>query len=161
MEVAVDVLSTDAERLRPGIPVVLGHAAGAAPLAGVVRVVEPGGFTKVSALGVEEQRTWVVVDFSSPREQWTRLGDAYRINARFVLRAVDDVLRVPASAVFRHDGKAAVFRLEGGRARRTPVQTGLLGDGLVEIQGGLRAGERVIVHPDRALSDGDRVQPRG
>lgn len=157
MEVAVDVLSTDAERLRPGLPVRITHGGTGAPLEGRVRVVEPGGFTKVSALGVEEQRAWVVVDFSGPREAWARLGDAYRIEAHFVLRGADRVLRVPASAVFLHDHQPRVFRLRGGRAVLTPVRTGLVGGGEVEVRSGLQEGEQVIVHPARTLEDGDRV----
>jgi len=157
MEVAVDVLSTDAERLRPGLPVRIDHGGTGAPLEGRVRVVEPGGFTKVSALGVEEQRAWVVIDFVGPREAWSRLGDAYRIEARFLLRNADAVLRVPASAVFLHDHQPQVFRVRGRRAVLTPVRTGLLGDGFVEVRSGLREGEWIIVHPARSLEDGDRV----
>jgi HlyD family secretion protein len=131
-----------------------------APLHGLVRTIEPGGFTKVSALGVEEQRVWVIIGLSSPHADWARLGDAYRVNARFVLRAADGVLVLPASALFRHDQVDAVFRVDGRRVARVPVQVGLRGGGLVEIRGGLAAGERVVVHPDRSLQDGARVRLR-
>lgn len=160
MEVEVDVLSADAVRLREGMHVELLRWGESRPLLGRVRRVEPGGFTKFSALGVEEQRVWVLVEFTSPREEWPRLGEAYRVNARFVLREATDVLRAPASAVFRHEGGEAVFRIDGSRARLTPVRTGLQGGGLVEILGGLQAGNRLVVHPDRELKDGARVRSR-
>jgi len=161
MEVEVDVLSSDAVRLREGMRVELVRWGEHHALAGHVRRIEPGAFTKVSALGVEEQRVWVIVDLDSPRAQWARLGEAYRVNARFIVREADAVLRVPVSAVFRHRDGEAVFRLDGGRARLTPVSTGLAGEGWVEIRDGLAADEHVIVHPDRELDDGARVRSRG
>jgi HlyD family secretion protein len=160
MEIEVDVLSADAVRLREGMKVELLRWGEVRPLAGRVRRIEPGGFTKFSALGVEEQRVWVRVEITSPREEWTRLGEAYRVNARFVLREVDDALRAPASAVFRHDGGQAVFRMSGSRAVLTPVRTGLAGGGWVEIVEGLEEGDRLVVHPDRELEDGARVRAR-
>ncbi len=160
LEVEVDVLSADAVRLHPGMPVALLHSGGETPLAGAVRTIEPGAFTKVSALGVEEQRTWVIVGLTSPRGSWARLGDGYRVTARMVLRTADKVLVAPSSAVFRHDGRDFAFIVRGRRAALVPVQTGLRGEGLVEIRDGLAAGQRVIVHPDRELGAGDRVRPR-
>ncbi|GAB3750613.1 efflux RND transporter periplasmic adaptor subunit [Lysobacter olei] len=161
LEIEVDVLSSDAVRLRPGMHVELVRWGETQPLQGRVRRIEPGGFTKVSALGVEEQRVWVIVDITSPHTQWQQLGEAYRVNARFVLRESRDTLRIPASAVFFHDNDAAVFRIEQGKARRTPITTGLQGEGWTEIRRGLKAGDIVVVHPDRALADGDRVHARG
>jgi HlyD family secretion protein len=160
MEVEVDVLSADAVRLREGMRVEILRWGESRPLLGRVRRVEPGGFTKFSALGVEEQRVWVLVEITSPREEWPRLGEAYRVNARFVLREAGDVLRAPASAVFQHEAGQAVFRIDGSRARLTPVRTGLQGGGLVEILEGLQANDRLIVHPDRELEDGARVSVR-
>ena len=160
LEVEVDVLSTDAVRLRPGMPVGLLRWGETRPLAGRVQRIEPGGFTKVSALGVEEQRVWVIVELTSRRVEWEHLGEAYRVNARFELRAVDDALRVPASAVFRHGSGDAVFRLVGSRAVLTPVAIGLQGGGFAQVVKGLTAGDTVIVHPDRALADGARVRLR-
>jgi len=160
MEVEVDVLSADAVRLREGMLVELLRWGEPRPLQGRVRRVEPGGFTKFSALGVEEQRVWVLVEITSPREEWPRLGEAYRVNARFVLREATDVLRAPASAVFRQDDGEAVFRIDGSRARLTTVRTGLQGSGLVEILEGLQANDRLVVHPDRELEDGARVSAR-
>jgi len=161
MEVEVDVLSADAVRLRDGMPVQLQRWGDPEALQGRVRRVEPAGFTKVSALGVEEQRVWVIVEITSERERWLRLGDAYRVNARFELDRRDAVLRVPGSALFRaEDGGWAVFRVERGRAVQVPVVPGLQGDGHAEITEGLAEGELVVVHPDRALADGRRVRLR-
>jgi HlyD family secretion protein len=160
MEVEVDVLSADAVRLREGMAVELLRWGGTPPLAGRVRRVEPGGFTKFSALGVEEQRVWVIVEIASPREEWTSLGESYRVNARFILREAADALRVPASAVFRHAGGPAVFRIDGSRARLTPVRTGIEGEGWAQVEEGLVAGDRVVLHPDRELEDGGRVRIR-
>ena len=161
MEVEVDVLSADAVRLRDGMPVRLQRWGDAEPLQGRVRRVEPAGFTKVSALGVEEQRVWVIVEITSERERWLRLGDAYRVNARFELERRDAVLRVPGSALFRaDDGNWAVFRVEGSRVAQVPVTPGLQGGGYAEITAGLAEGDRIVVHPDRALEDGSRVRLR-
>ena len=160
LEIEVDVLSADAVRLREGLRVELMRWGKARPLAGRVRRIEPGGFTKFSALGVEEQRVWVIVEITSPRDEWINLGEAYRVNARFVLNEAADTLRVPASAVFRSDGGDAVFRIDGSRARLAPVRAGLRGGGWVEVREGLEAGDRVVVHPDRELSDGQRVRSR-
>lgn len=160
MEVEVDVLSSDAVRLREGMNVELLRWGETRPLMGRVRRVEPGGFTKFSALGVEEQRVWVMVEITSPRSEWMNLGEAYRVNARFVLREVADALRAPASAIFPHGDGEAVFRIDGSRARLTPVRTGVQGGGLAEILEGLQAGDRLVVHPDRELEDGMRVRVR-
>jgi len=160
MEVEVDVLSADAVRLREGMSVELLRWGEGRPLLGRVRRVEPGGFTKYSALGVEEQRVWVMVEITSPREEWPHLGEAYRVNARFVLREMKDALRAPASAVFAQDGGEAVFRIDGSHARLTPVRTGVHGGGQVEVLEGLQAGDRLIVHPDRELEGGMRVRVR-
>jgi HlyD family secretion protein len=160
MEVEVDVLSADAVRLREGMAVELLRWGGAPPLAGRVRRVEPGGFTKFSALGVEEQRVWVIVEITSPRSEWANLGEAYRVNARFILRAAADALRVPASATFRHGDGTAVFRIAGSRARLTSVETGIEGEGWTQVASGLAEGERVVLHPDRELDDGQRVRIR-
>lgn len=160
MEVEVDVLSADAVRLREGMRVELLRWGGAPPLAGRVRRVEPGGFTKFSALGVEEQRVWVMVELTSPRAEWANLGEAYRVNARFILREAGDALRVPSSAVFRHGDGAAVFRIDGSRARLATVVAGLEGEGWVQVEDGLAAGDRVVLHPDRELEDGQRVRIR-
>lgn len=160
LEVRVDVLSADAVRLREGMAVALLRWGEAAPLEGRVRRVEPGGFTKVSALGVEEQRVWVTVDLTSPRAQWERLGDAYRVHARFIVEVVPDALRIPASSLFRHGEGWAVFRVEGDRVRLTPVRIGLRGGPWVVLREGLGDHDEVVVHPDRDLADGSRIRRR-
>ena len=160
LEVEVDVLSTHAVKIAPGSKVILDRWGGDQPVQGTVRVVEPSGFTKVSALGVEEQRVRIVVDITSPREAWQRLGDGYRVEARFVLWEGEDVLQLPTSALFRHGDGWAVFVMEGGRARMTPVETGQRAGLATEVLSGLGAGARVVSHPDDTLSDGARVKPR-
>lgn len=160
LEVEVDVLSADAVRLREGMRVELLRWGGGPALPGRVRRIEPGGFTKVSALGVEEQRVWTIVELAGDPDAWQRLGEGYRVNARFVLDEREDALRVPASAVFRHGEGHAAFRIDGRRARLAPVQAGLQGGGWVEVLDGLGEGDRVVVHPDRALEDGARVRER-
>lgn len=160
LEIEVDVLSSDAVRLRDGMQVELVRWGEPQPLAARVQRIEPGGFTKFSALGVEEQRVWVIVDLLSPREEWRHLGEAYRVNARFILNEVDDAVRVPTGAVFTHDDGYAVFRIDGSRVRLTYVDIGLQGGGQSQIFDGVAPDERVVIHPDRELGDGDRVRPR-
>lgn len=155
LEAEIEVLSADAVRLREGMAVELLRWGEPEPLSGRVQRIEPGGYTKFSALGVEEQRVWVIVDLAAPYEQWQRLGDAYRVNARFIVREVADAVRVPTSAVFRHGDGQAVFRADGGRARLTPVRIGLVGGGWSEVLEGLPEAAAVVLHPDRELADGD------
>jgi HlyD family secretion protein len=157
LEVAVDVLSADAVRITPGGIVQFQRWGGTLPLDGVVRVVEPTGFTKISALGVEEQRVWVIADITSPRDQWQQLGDGYRVEAQFVLWEEQDVLQIPSSALFRYADGWAVFAIRDGRARRVPVQTGHSNGLVTQVVSGIEAGETVIVHPDDRLEDGVRV----
>ena len=160
LEVEVEVLSTHAVKIAPGSKVILDRWGGEQAVQGVVRVVEPSGFTKVSALGVEEQRVRVIVDFTSPREAWQRLGDGYRVEARFVLWEGDDVLQLPTSALFRHGNGWAVFAVENGRARLTLVETGQRAGLATQLVSGLDSGARVVSHPDDTLADGSRVKPR-
>ena len=121
LEVEVDVLSSDAVRIAPGALVRFWRWGGEGDLLGRVRVVEPAGFTKISALGVEEQRVWVIADLTSPPEQWQRLGDGYRVEASFVLWQGEDVLQVPAGALFRQGDEWAAFVFANGRAARRTV----------------------------------------
>lgn len=160
LEAEVEVLSTDAVRIATGSKVMLDRWGGDRTIEGRVRVVEPGGFTKISALGVEEQRVRVIVDFTSPREAWARLGDGYRVEARFVLWEGRDVLQLPGSALFRHGKGWAVFRLDGRRARLTPVGIGQRAGLATQVLSGLKAGDRVVAHPDETVRDGVRVKPR-
>lgn len=161
LEVEVDVLSSDAVRLEPEMRVLLERWGSPEPLEGRVRRVEPVGFTKVSALGVEEQRVLIVVDLTSPPEQWNRLGHGYRVNARFLLWESEDVLRVPTSALFRHGEGWAVFTVREDRAGIRVVEAGQRGGYWTRIISGIEEGETVVVHPDRELRDGVRVRLRG
>ena len=139
------MLSTQAVKMAPGTRVLFERWGGEGSLEGVVRVVEPSGFTKVSALGVEEQRVRVIVDFSSPRTAWARLGDGYRVEARFIVWEGADVLQVPAGALFRHRGGWAVFAVRDGRAALTPGRDRAAGGGGGRGQGrrrGRRPGDR-------------------
>ena len=154
------MLSADAVRIAPGTRVLFTRWGGDQPLEGRVRVVEPTGFTKISALGVEEQRVRVIADLTSPEDQWQRLGDGYRVEASFILWESDSALQVPASALFRHQDKWAVFVVENGVAHRRVVEAGHRTGLAVEILSGLKEGERVITHPDDAVEDGKRVAPR-
>jgi HlyD family secretion protein len=164
LEVEVDVLSADAVRIRPGTRVLFDRWGGDVPLEGRVRVVEPAGFTEVSALGVEEQRVWVIADITSPPELWKRLGDGYRMEASFVLWEGERVLQVPTSALFRYrDDRGngwAVFVAQDKRARLRPVQVGHRSGLRAEIRSGLSQGEAVITHPGESVEDGVRLEVR-
>lgn len=160
LEVEVDVLSADAVRIEPGMPVIIDRWGGNAPLAGRVKTVEPGGFTKISALGVEEQRVWVIVEMTSPAEDWARLGDGYRVDAGFILWEGSDVLQVPTSALFRHGSGWAVFVVEEKKARRRDVSVGHRSGFTAEILSGVSADDMVIVHPNDEIDDGVRVHLR-
>jgi len=167
LEVVAELLTTDALRARPGSPVVIERWGGEATLQGRVRLVEPGGFTKVSALGVEEQRVRVLIEITSPAVQWQTLGDGFRVGVRIVTLALDAALKVPVSAVFplpQADGPAggamAVFALVDGRARRIPVEVGARNGAEAWVTRGVSAGQTVIVYPPSNLIDGARVRPR-
>ena len=154
LEVVVDVLSTDAALVEPGMPVLLEGWGGEVAIAGRVRLVEPAATTRVSALGVEEQRVDVIVDVPDAPAS---LGDAYRLDARIVVWAADAVLTVPASALVRDGAEWAVFLVSAGRAERRRVQVGRMGSALVEVLAGLVAGDVVIVLPSDKVRDGVRV----
>lgn len=160
LEVEVDLLSADAVRIQPGTPVVFARWGGEGALKGVVKAVEPAGFTKVSALGVEEQRVWVIVAFTSPSSQWQRLGDGYRVEASFILWEQPDVLQIPASALFRDGNDWYVYRVEQGKAVRRSVQIGQRTGLHAQVISGMEAGEQVISHPDDRVRDGARVVAR-
>ena len=164
LEVIVDVLTADAVRIQPGAPVRLERWGGESALAGRVRRVDPSAFTKVSALGVEEQRVNVVIDIESPREEWESLGDGFRVEARIQIWHDDETLRVPASAIFRHrfdEGTAwATFVLVGELAELRRVEIGRQNGLEAEVIEGVREGESVIVHPNDDVEDGVSVRVR-
>lgn len=159
LEVVVDVLSSDGAEIRPGDPVRLTRWAGeAAPaLAGRVRYVEPAAFTKVSALGVDEQRVNVIVDVPAAPPS---LGDGFRVDASIVTWAAPSVLTVPTNALVRQGGGWSTFVVRDGRAARRQVRVGHLGATAAEVLGGLAAGDEVIVFPSDQVADGGRVAPR-
>lgn len=160
LEVEVDVLSSDAVRIRPGARCFFEHWGGELPLEGRVRVVEPAGFLKISALGVEEQRVNVILDFQTPAEQRTTLGDAYRVEARIVVWESNDVSTVPVGALFRKGQDWAAFTMADGRARLTSVQIGHSDGRRTEVVSGLKAGDAVIMHASDKIGDGVRVRSR-
>jgi HlyD family secretion protein len=154
LEIVVDVLSQDAVKVRPGMDMLIEGWGGGRTLHARVRTVEPYAFTKVSALGVEEQRVNIVGDFADPPEP---LGDGYRVEARIVAWRAGQVLKVPVSALFRQGEAWAVFVVEGGRARLRMVEPGQRGAQEAEIRSGLREGETVVRHLANELRDGARV----
>lgn len=160
LEVEVDVLSSDAVKIKPGLKILFDRWGGEHPIEGIVRIIEPIGFTKISALGVEEQRVLIISDFTSPAELWQPLGDGYRVEAQFILWHENDVLQVPASSVFHHQNGWAVFIVEDGRAKRRKISIGQRNGLTVQIIEGVKEGEVVIDHPSNELEDGIRVTQR-
>ena len=173
LEVVAQLLTTDALQVRPGNPVRLTRWGGPGELQGQIRYVEPGAFTKVSALGVEEQRVNVVIDITSPREQWQGLGDAYRVGVFIRTVAQTQVLQVPLSAVFPLPLSAAhpnaepawgVFVMRQGRAHQRSLHIAARNNThawvLEDAAGGLQAGEQVVVYPPSAVREGSRLALR-
>jgi HlyD family secretion protein len=157
LEIVVDVLSTEATRIHAGAPVRIDAGSGVL-LPGRVRRIEPAAFTKVSALGVEEQRVNVIVDFDGASGKVPGLGDAYRVDVRIVTFERGDATVVPVAALFRRGNDWAVFALEGDRARLRTVGIGGRNAEVAWVDQGLRPGERVIVYPSDSLQDGSRVR---
>jgi HlyD family secretion protein len=158
LEIEVDVLSENAVQITRGTEVLFERWGGKQPLKGVVRVVEPAGFTKISALGVEEQRVLVIAEITSPREEWTRLGDGYRVEASFILWQSDTVLQVPSSATFTHNGLRAVFIYKDSSAVLTTVTLGHSSGAMTEVLSGLVETDVVITHPGDEVGDGTKVR---
>jgi HlyD family secretion protein len=165
LEVVSELLTTDALKVRPGSAVLIERWGGEGVLTAQVRRIEPSAFTKVSALGVEEQRVKVVIDITSPAADWSALGDGYRVGVRVVTLALAQAVQVPSSAVFPlpdADGRGAfgVFLVEGGRARLAPVDVGARNATHAWVRKGLAPGAVVVVYPPPAVRDGARVQAR-
>lgn len=158
LELVVDLLTTDAVRVHPGTPLSVQGWGGDRTLAARVRRVEPSAFTKLSALGVDEQRVNVIATLDDSRREWAALGDGFRIEARFVLWEGADVLKVPQGAAFRHGDGWAVYRVASGEARLTPVRIGHRGETEIEVLDGLEPGAVVVVHPGDRVEDGVRVE---
>jgi HlyD family secretion protein len=159
LEIVVDFLSTDAVKIRPGDLAQIERWGGEAVVHGRVRLVEPSGFLKISALGVEEQRVNVIIDFQDPFEAWKRLGDGYRVEVRVIIWQEEGVLKIPTSSLFRRGKSWAVFVAENGRARLRLVEIGRRNDTEAQVLSGIAKGEIVIVHPGEAVKDGSRVTP--
>jgi len=160
LEIEADYLSSDAVKIRPGMQARIEQWGGGEDLEGQVRRVEPYGFMKVSALGVEEQRVNVIIDFTGPAEDRVGLGDGYRVEVRVIVWAGEDVLQVPAGSLFRSGEDWAVFVVEEGRARLRTLEIGRLNGLAAQVLDGLREGDQVIAHPSEQIADGVRVEPR-
>ncbi len=173
MEIVVELLTTDALNAPPGSRVRIERWGGKTSLEGRVRLVEPAAFTKVSALGVEEQRVRLLVDITSPPSEWQALGDAFRVEVHIVTVAIDQALMVPVSAVFplpaeardadvngKREQRFAVFVVDGGRARLKPVDVGARNGSQAWVRSGLKAGDTVVIYPSPAVADAARVHPR-
>jgi HlyD family secretion protein len=159
LEVRIEVLSRDAVAINPGARVLLEQWGGDGVLEARVRRVEPSAFTKISALGVEEQRVNVLADFVSPPAARGALGDQFRVEARIITWEDGDVLVVPSGALFQRDGRWWVFVVEGGRARLRSVEIGRGNGARTEVRRGLEAGDRVVDFPGDRVADGVRVKP--
>ena len=160
LEVEIDVLSRDAVKIVRGAEVLLEHWGGGRPLAGRVRLVEPSGFTKISTLGVEEQRVNVIVDLIDPPDDRRSLGDGFRVEARIVVAEADDVLKAPTSALYRAGDDWAVYRVEEGIARQRIIKVGLQNGLEAEIVEGLDEGDEVVTHPGDNIVEGVAVKAR-
>lgn len=157
LEIAVDLLSEDAVRIRPGLKATITDWGGEENLDATVRRVDPSAFTKVSALGIEEQRVNAVLDLDRPEPL---LGHGYRVFARLAIWRSEKALQAPIAALFRTSGNWAVFRIVDDRAELVPVEIGHLNDESAEVTAGLSRGDRVVLHPSDTLDDGGLVAPR-
>jgi HlyD family secretion protein len=160
LEVRVEVLSSDAVKIKKGTPVLFKRWGRDEPLTGIVRLVEPAGFTKISSLGVEEQRVLIIVDITSPPQKWNILGDGFRMEAHFIIWEEKNILQVPTSALFRSGTGWAVFVAEKGKARKRLVEVGQRNGLAAEILSGLKEKEKVVAYPEDSISDGTKIQAR-
>ncbi len=158
LEIEIDVLSTDAVRIQPYAELTIEHWGGGEPLKGNVRTVEPAAFTKVSSLGVEEQRVNVIADFREPKEQLASLGDGYRVEARVTINELKNVLMVPNSALFRYQRKWHVFTIVDGVAQMKAVDIGAQNESHTQILTGLEQRDEVIIYPSDQIRVGVKVR---
>ena len=159
-EIVVDLLSTDAMQVKPGTTAFIGGWGGSKDLKARVKRVEPAAFTKISALGIEEQRVKAILEISDPPSQWMGLGHQYRVFVRITIWQSDNALQVPLSALFRRNGNWAVFKVDGGIAKVTKITAGQMTSSDVQILSGLKEGETVVVHPSDLIADGVRIEIR-
>lgn len=160
LDLEIDLLSSDAVRVAPGARAYVERWGGPGVLEAVVRRIEPAAFTDVSALGIEEQRVRLRLDFVTPVDERPGLGDRYRVFVRVVIWEGEDLTLVPQAALFRSGGGWAVFRLRGERVETVPVELGQQTDGQAQVLGGLSEGDRVVLYPSSTLVDGARVVAR-
>jgi len=158
LEVVIEVLSRDGAAIQPGTRVELEQWGGSEPLQARVRLVEPSAFTKVSALGVEEQRVNVIADIVTPVEKRASVGDAFRVEARIITWESGNVLKVSSGALFRRGEQPAVFVLRNGRAELKQIKVGRTSGTEAEILEGLQSGDDVILYPGDRINDRDRVK---
>jgi HlyD family secretion protein len=157
LEIVTDVLTSDAVHIKPGAPVLIERWGGDRPLKGHVDHIEPSAFTRTSALGVDEQRVNVITQIDDPRDRWSSLGDAFRVETSVTVWEGGDVLQAPASSVFRKGQGWATYKVMGGRAHLQSVEVGRRNPQVVQITGGLQQGDRVVLYPSDQLKDGGRV----
>jgi len=160
LEVEIDVLSRDAVKVRPNATVLLEHWGGEKPLQGRVQLVEPSAFTKISTLGVEEQRVNVIVSLVDPPQERTTLGDGFRVEARIIVAEADEVLKVPTSALYRVGQEWAVFLVVDGVAQQQIVKLGLQNGLAAEVVEGLKLGDLVVVHPGDNVAADVKIERR-
>jgi HlyD family secretion protein len=160
LEIVSDLLSSAAVRVEAGQRVLIEQWGGDKPLQGRVRRVEPSGFTKISALGVEEQRVNTIIDFQEPPEALRNLGDGYRVEVRIVVSARQNVLKIPTSSLIRQGEDWAVYVVDNDRAVRRTVQLGQRNGLEAEVTGGLTGDERIIAYPSDSVADGAKVVAR-
>ena len=160
LEAQIEFLSQDAVRIRPGQKAEIYNWGGPGVIPAEVRLVEPQGFTKISALGVEEQRALVMLQFTGPPSDWKGLEPGYRVWGRVYLRRAPSAVIAPLGALVRDRGGWAVFRIEAGRARLRPVRIGALTDTAAEVLSGVSVGDRLVSYPSDRVRDGVQVEPR-
>jgi HlyD family secretion protein len=161
IEIEAEILSRDAVTIRPGDSVEIEHWGGEDALKGRVRRIEPAAFTKISALGVEEQRVYVLSDLVDPPEAAKALGDRYRVEVRVAVWHSDDVLVVPAGALFREGNHWKTFVYQDGKARLTGLEAGHSDGRFTEVLSGLEPGDKVLLHPPDTVRDGTALNERG
>ncbi len=159
LEIEVDVLSTDAVRIKPGAELTVEHWGGESPLRGNVRIIEPAAFTKVSSLGVEEQRVNIIADFNETPERIATLGDGYRVEGRITIDELANALLIPNSALFRYRRQWNVMKIVDNKAVMQTVTIGLQNETHAQITQGLQQGEQVIVYPSEEVQSGTKVRP--
>lgn len=158
LEIQVDVLSEDAIKIHPETKVIFERWGGDYPLEGLVKRVEPTGFTKISALGVEEQRVLVISTITSPYEKWKKLGDGYRVDANFIIWEKNNIITVPSSSLFRKNNQWNLYRIVHNKAKLTPVEVGHSNGLSTEITQGLHDTDTIISYPDATIRDGKSVK---